>query len=137
MSSLKPFFGVSPHPPSARLWLSSMDTGARLCLRTSFKHRYVDDLAFLCVSKSNILSVTTSVHTHSVFFLAKRTQNSKKGKIFVRIKFYILVHVILLFFCRCQLDRTRRECFCYRLQHLVTELEDIRTIIDACTCTFE
>jgi len=66
VSSLKPFFGVSLHPPSARLWLFSMGTGARLCLRTSFKH-----------------NVTTSVHTHSVFFPAKRTQNSKPGKIFM------------------------------------------------------
>jgi hypothetical protein len=50
-------------------------------------------------SLKDILSVTTSVHTHSVFFLAKRTRNSKPEKIFVRTLFpQIGLHVSTLFF---------------------------------------
>jgi len=35
------------------------------------------------MSKSNILSATTSVPTHSVFFPARKIQNSRREKIFV------------------------------------------------------
>lgn len=56
-------------------------------------------LDFHRVSKSNILSVTTSVHTRSVFFPEKRTPNSNKEKIFVRTyKFHTFVYMVLTFF---------------------------------------
>lgn len=110
-SSLRPFSGVSPHPPSARLWPSSMVTAVLFSLPTSSKLRYGGDWLTWDVHNSDlgILSAITLVPTPSASSLARRTRGSRLARTSVSslMCLYQLWLWLMIFLYRRQLDWPR------------------------------